>query len=290
MGRRISAAIVGIALAVLSAAHVAAQVLIQNQGSDTLLAVALDWAETYIKANPLVALAVTGGGSGSGITALIAGSVDLANASRDITEPERLQANKAGIIPVPHLVGHDALAVFVHRDNPLDTIAIPDLAAIYRRDGALLRWPQLGVTVPGCDGQKIAPIGRRRGSGSRAYFRETVLGAQGFKAEIPDVRDSEEVARRVAGDPCAIGYGGLGTLAPETKVLGIAREAHGPVVQPGIATAADRSYPIARPLYIYTSGPPQGAVKAYLEWILGDAGQCLVLKHGYAPVRPVACD
>jgi len=282
-------AVVAGAIAVSMSAD--ARTLIQNKGSDTLVNVAQAWAEAYREVNPDVAVAVSGGGSGTGIAAMINGTVDIANASRSMKDKEVDQAKANGQNPIEHVVGYDALAVFINKNNPADTLSIPQLAEIYGEDGATTKWTDIGIEVPGCEGQEIVLVSRQNNSGTFAYFREAVLGERrDYKLGTRDMHGSKDVVDLVEHTPCAIGYSGLAYATDRVKMACIATEDGGPCVSPSVATASDHSYPIARPLFMYTSGEPTGAIKEYLDWILSDAGQCIILKKGYAPVRDVTCN
>ena len=264
--------------------------VIQNKGSDTLVNVAQAWAENYRNVAPDVAIAVTGGGSGTGIAALINGTVDIANASRKMKQKEIDLAKGRGQDPVEHIVGYDALAVYIHKDNPMDSISIPKLAEIYGEDGAIDNWSDLGVNVPGCKGQEMVLVSRQNNSGTYAYFREAVLGKRrDYKLGTRDMHGSKDVVDLVENTPCAIGFSGLAYATDHLKLACIAAEEGGACVNPTVETASDRTYPIARPLFMYTNGAPQGAIKAYMDWILSDVGQCIIVDKGYAPVRAVEC-
>jgi phosphate transport system substrate-binding protein len=264
---------------------------IQNKGSDTLVNVAQAWAEAYQKVDSNVAVAVTGGGSGTGIAALINGTVDIANASRKMKDKEIKLAEKRGHKPVEFIVGYDALAVYVHHDNPVKSLSIPQLAEIYGEDGESEKWSQLDLNVPGCRKQEIILVSRQNNSGTYQYFRKAVLGGRrDYKLGSRDMHGSKDVVDLVEKTPCAIGYSGLAYATPHVKMACISKAAGEPCVTPSIDSASDGSYPIARPLFMYTSGEPQGETKKYLDWILSDEGQCIILKKGYAPVRPVKCD
>jgi phosphate transport system substrate-binding protein len=279
------------ALLLASAASVQARTEIQNKGSDTLVNVAQSWAEQYGKINPDVAVAVSGGGSGTGIAAMINGTVDIANASRKMKDKEIKQAEEHGQHPVEHVVGYDALAVFVHKDNPADSMSIADLAKIYGRDGEATKWSDLGITVPGCTSDEIVVVSRQNNSGTYAYFQEAVLGKKGkYRLGTLDMHGSKDVVDLVEKTPCAIGYSGLAYATDHVKMECIESEPGKPCVSPSEETAFDGTYPIARPLLMYTNGEPQGAVKDYMDWIKSDAGQCIVAKEGYAPVKEVTCN
>ena len=260
--------------------------LIQNKGSDTLVNVAQAWAETYGQMMNGVVVAVSGGGSGTGFSALINGTVDIANASREIRESEIEAIQDAqGLAPKEHVVGFDALAVFLHPDNPISEIDISTLAAIYGEGGAYDSWSDLGLTVPGCPSGEIVRVSRQNNSGTYAYFRETVLGEGEYKLGSRDMHGSKDVVDLVANTPCAIGYSGLAYATHEVKMPCVSVEDGSTCVEPNTQTALDRTYPIARPLFMYTAGEPEGAIKDYMDWILGDAGQCILMEAGYAPLR-----
>lgn len=263
--------------------------VIQNKGSDTLVNVAQAWAEAYQTVNPSVVVAVSGGGSGTGIAALINGTVDLANASRAIKEKEEQLAIENGHNPVQHIVGYDALAIFLHHDNPLGEISLEQLAGIYGDGGEITRWTDLGIEVPGCQGQEIVVVSRQNNSGTYAYFREAVLEKSDFKLGTRDMHGSKDVVDLVEKTPCAIGYSGLAYATDHINLPCVSRDTGGACTVPTVETAVDGSYPIARPLFMYTNGEPTGVVGEYLNWIKSDEGQCIILAKGYAPANPVSC-
>ncbi len=268
-----------------------ARTVIQNKGSDTLVNVAQAWAEEYQKVNPEVAVAVSGGGSGTGIAAMINGTVDLANASRKMKDSEVKQAKDRGQVPVEHVVGYDALAVYLHPDNPASTLSIEQLASVYGRKGKAQKWSDLGVKVPGCDSDEIVVVSRQNNSGTYAYFQEAVLGEKGkYRSGTLDMHGSKDVVELVEKTPCAIGYSGLAYATDHVQMACIEKEAGTPCVNPSVATAVDRSYPIARPLFMYTNGEPKGAIKEYLDWVMSDTGQCIIVNKGYAPAKTVSCE
>ncbi len=264
--------------------------VIQNKGSDTLVNVAQAWAEAYKEINANVAVAVTGGGSGTGISSMINGTVDIANASRKMKEKEFEMARANGIEPVEFVVGFDALAVFLHPDNPISEITLAQLAEIYGENGAYDSWSDLGVKVPGCGSDEIVRVSRQNNSGTYVYFKDAVLGKKrDYKLGSRDMHGSKDVVDLVENTPCAIGYSGLAYATHEVKMPCVIVAAGQACVAPSLTTAIDGSYPIARPLLMYTSGQPQGTTKAYLDWILADEGQCIIQEKGYAPVHPVSC-
>ena len=264
--------------------------VIQNRGSDTLLNVAQAWAEAYATVNPNVAVAVTGGGSGTGISAMINGNVDIANASRKMRDAEIEAARGNGVEPIEFIVGYDALAVYLHEDNPIESLTLAQLKVIYGEEGPVTRWSDLGVSVPGCGSDEIVLVSRQNNSGTYVYFKETVLGDDAeYKLGSRDMHGSKDVVDLVENTPCAIGYSGLAYATEHVGMPCVAVEEGGDCVAPTIATAVDGSYPIARPLLMYTAGLPQGAVKDYMDWILSAEGQCLILERGYAPYTDMEC-
>ena len=279
-----------VATALLGSMSLQARTLIQNKGSDTLVNVAQAWAEAYPEVNPEVAVAVSGGGSGTGIAAMINGTVDIANASRIMKDKELKLAEKNGQTPVEHVVGFDALAVFIHKDNPLESMTLEQLKDIYGRGKKVTKWSDIGITVPGCK-DEIVVVSRQNNSGTYAYFKDTVLGKGGkYRQGTLDMHGSKDVADLVEKTPCAIGYSGLAYATDHLKTVCIAKNANDACVTPTVATASDRSYPIARPLFMYTNGQPQGEIKNYMDWIMSDEGQCILVNKGYAPVRAVKCN
>ncbi len=264
--------------------------VLQNKGSDTLVNVAQAWAEAYGQVRPEVAVAVSGGGSGTGFSALINGTSDIANASRSIRESEIEAAQAQGIEPVEFIVGYDALAVYLHADNPIDEFTFGQLTSIYGEGGPFDSWSDLGVSVPGCSSDEIVRISRQNNSGTYAYFQETVLGENEYKFGSRDMHGSKDVVDLVESTPCAIGYSGLAYATEHIKMPCVSTEDGAPCVAPSMETAVDRSYPISRPLFMYTAGEPEGAAKEYMDWILSDVGQCILVEKGYAPIRrDLAC-
>jgi len=265
------------------------RVVLQNKGSDTLVNVAQAWAEEYKQVDPSVAIAVSGGGSGTGISALINGTVDIANSSRKLKPSEFEQARANGVEPIEFVVGFDALAVYVHPSNPIERLTLGQLAEIYGEGGGFEQWNQLGVTVDGCGSGEIIRVSRQNNSGTFVYFKNTVLGKQrDYKLGSRDMHGSKDVVDLVEHTPCAIGYSGLAYATEKVKLVAVARSEEGPFVAPSVESAVDESYPIARPLFMYTAGQPTGPAKAYLDWILSDEGQRIILAKGYASVRPVS--
>jgi len=255
---------------------------IQNKGSDTMVNLALAWAEAYARVRPDVRIAVTGGGSGTGIAALINGTADLANASRQIKVEERVEARQNGVEPVEHVVAGDAIAVVVHPSNPVGRLTIPELSAIF--SGMIKNWNEVGG-----DDRPIVLVSRESNSGTHVYFLETVVrqGKSGnttlFSPDTLLMPSSEGISSEVRQNPNAIGYDGLGYVTPDQKVLAVSRGPGSPYVMPRADTVSNGTYPVARSLYMYTAGEPRGALRSYLDWIESVDGQAIVRELGFVP-------
>jgi phosphate transport system substrate-binding protein len=264
-----------------------AKTIIQNKGSDTMVNVAQVWAEEYGKVASGVEVEVSGGGSGVGLAALLRGAVDVANASRDIKASEIEQAEKnTGKKPVGFTVGFDALAVYVHKDNPISEITLAQLSDLYAEGGQTTRWSELGVKIPGVSDDTIVRVSRQSSSGTYEFFREHALGNKDFRMGSRDLNGSKEVVELVGSTLTAIGYSGMGYATSAVKTLKVTSKPGSPAIAPTVAAVHDKTYPLARSLHVYTLGEPQGAVKQYIDWILSDAGQKVVEDSGYVPVPP----
>lgn len=260
--------------------------VIQNTGSDTMVNLAQAWAEEYAKLNPTVSVEVSGGGSGTGIAALIAATVDLANCSRQMEPQEMEQARKnSHKEPKEFMTGFDALAVYVHKDNPLEEITLEQLADIYGEGGKTTKWSQLGVNPPGSTTDEIIRVSRQSNSGTYQYFREAILGkGRDFMLGSRDLHGSKDVVELIGKTPGAIGYSGMGYATKEVKKLRVAKKKGETAYAPNVENTLNHTYPISRPLYIYSLGEPQGAVKQYIDWIHSEAGQRIVTESGYVPL------
>ncbi len=256
---------------------------IENKGSDTIVNLALAWAEAYAEVRPEVRISVTGGGSGTGIAAMINGTVDIANASRKMKPEEIEEAQANDIEPVEHVIAGDAIAVVVHPSNPVGGLSIAQLSAIFT--GQITNWRE----VDGED-HPIVLLSRESNSGTHVYFLERVV-REGIQKDdrlfSPDtllMPSSEGISNEIRQNPNAIGYDGLGYVTHDQKALCIIDQPGDPCVSPTAKTVQDGSYPIARPLFMYTAGEPIGAIREYLDWILGSEGQTLVKELGFVPL------
>jgi phosphate transport system substrate-binding protein len=257
---------------------------IQIKGSDTMVNLGQAWAEAFMKDNPGASIAVTGGGSGTGVAALIGGTTDIAQASRNMEPKEIAQAEKKGVEPKEIHVANDGIVLVVNLANPLSKLNIKQLSDVFT--GKTKNWKELG----GKD-QKIVALSRERNSGTHIFFVEHVvkLGDKKSKNEFaPSVLmmpSSQAIIEEVISNPAAIGYVGLGYLTSKEKALAIAGQTGGAYVLPSVKTVTAKQYPISRSLLFYTKGEPSGEVKSFVDYVLSPAGQKVVLKMDFVPLR-----
>jgi phosphate transport system substrate-binding protein len=255
---------------------------ITNRGSDTMVNLALAWAEAYAQADPRIQISVTGGGSGTGITALTSGTVDIANASRAMKPEEINDAKKNGVDPMEFIVARDAIAVIVNPANPVGQLTLRQVSDIFT--GRVNNWQELGG-----ENRPIVRVSREVNSGTHVYFLEAVirLGKPDdktiFAADTLLLSSSEGITAEVGQNPNAIGYDGLGYVTDAVKVIAIGTNPEGPFFPPSKETVLTHDYPISRDLYMYTNGQPQGIIRDYLDWVLGPAAQAIVAKLGFIP-------
>lgn len=257
---------------------------IDNKGSDTIVNLALAWAERYQTIKPDVKISVTGGGSGTGLTALINKSVDIANASRHIKPEELEAAKKAGMNPQEFVIARDAIAVIVNPENPVDYLTLAQLSAIYR--GEITNWKEVGG-----EDRPIVKLSRETNSGTHVFFLETVIRFGNsddktiFSADTLLLPSSEGIIAEVKENPNAIGYDGLGYVTHEVKMVAISSlETPDVYVIPSADTVADSSYLISRNLFMYTPDKPTGEIEAYIDWILSAEAQQIVRELGFVPI------
>ena len=258
---------------------------IENKGSDTIVNLALAWAEYYQGEHEDVRISVTGGGSGTGIAALINGTVDIANASRQIKTEEIEEAQSNGVDPIEHVIARDAIAVIVNPENPINKLTLQQISDIY--SGKFTNWKEVGG-----EDRPIVRLSRETNSGTHVYFLETVLRLSDKENKTLFSRDtlllpsSEGIIAEVRQNPNALGYDGLGYVPHDLKMIAIAEEPGGEYVLPSVETVNNATYPIARDLYMYTAGEPTGTVKIYLEWIMAsDEAQGIVKELGFVPIK-----
>ncbi len=256
---------------------------VQIKGSDTMVNLCQAWAEAFMKAHPDVSIAVTGGGSGTGIAALIGGTCDLAAASRTMKAKEIALATGKGGAPKEWIVARDGLAVAVHPRNPIQRLTISQVAGLFT--GSVSNWRQLG----GPD-MKVVLLSREVNSGTHVYFKEHVLAsaAEGqpreFSPEALLLPSSQAIADEVASNAAAIGYYGMGYRNEQNAVVAIAKTAADPYVAPSEDTVRSGAYPITRPLMLYVSATASPAAHAFLQFVLSPEGQAIVRQEEFVPV------
>jgi phosphate transport system substrate-binding protein len=261
-----------------------ASAYIQNKGSDTIVNLALLWAEEYQHVKPEIRISVTGGGTGTGITALMTNTVDIANASRAIKPEEMKEAKLKNFTPVEFVVARDAIGVIVHPSNPVNQLTLEQISNIYQ--GKIENWSEVGG-----ENRPIVRLSRESNSGTHVYFLETVirLGNSKNKSFFSDTTlllpSSEGIISEVRDNPNAIGYDGLGYITKEVKLLAVAKDAKSEYVLPSVESVNDNRYPVSRDLYMYTRGEPTGAIKDYLDWIRAAAAQKIVFDSGFVPIK-----
>jgi len=256
---------------------------IENKGSDTIVNLALAWAERYQTVRPEVSISVTGGGSGTGIAALINGTVDIANASRQISPEELAAASQGGQEPVEFVIARDAIAVVINPSNPVDQLTLQQISDIY--SGKINNWSEVGG-----EDRPIVRLSRETNSGTHVYFLEEVLRLGDENNDTLFSRDtlllpsSEGIGSEVRDNPNALGYDGLGYVTEDMKMVAVARDENSPYYLPSIETVNSGDYPVARDLYMYTATTPDGVVEEYLNWILASEAQQIVAELGFVPV------
>lgn len=257
---------------------------IQIKGSDTMVNLGQAWAEEFMAQNPTASIAVTGGGSGTGIAAIINGTCDIAQSSRRMKDLEVGLAKQRGREVQEWEVAVDALEVIVHPSHPISQLTIGQLSDIFT--GKIGNWKELG----GPD-QPILVLSRERNSGTHVYFLEHVVrkgnekGPEEFGPRTLMLSSSQAITEEVAQSPSAIGYVGMGYVTDRQKKIAVAKASGGPFVLPSVETALDESYPIARPLFMYTQKNPSGLVKAFLDFVLSEGGQQIVLQMDFVPMK-----
>jgi phosphate transport system substrate-binding protein len=267
-----------------SSSEGSASAYIQNKGSDTIVNLALAWAERYQQEHPEMRISVTGGGSGTGIASLINGTVDIANASRQIKPEEVEEARAQGIEPQEHVIARDAIAVIVNPENPVGQLTMEQVSRIFR--GRYNNWKDLGG-----EDRPIVRVSRETNSGTHVYFLESVirLGEKDnkdiFSADTLLLPSSEGIISEVSDNPNAIGYDGLGYVTEDVKVVGIAGVEGGEYIYPSADTVNSGTYPISRDLYMYTDAKVSPAIQAYLDWIISAEAQEIVTELGFVPVK-----
>lgn len=270
-------AIIAILLGIVGFAFAPAADKIVVKGSDTLVILAQKWAEVYMKSNPNVAIQVTGGGSGVGISALINGATDICNSSRKMkpTEKDKLKA-RYNTLGVEVACAKDGITVYLHPSNKVKELTIKQLSDIFK--GNIKNWKEVG----GAD-MDIKLYGRENSSGTYVFFQENVVKGD-YSPSCQTLPGTAAVVNAVVKDPAAIGYGGA-AYASGIEICKVKKDENSQGFVPTAETIKTGDYPITRYLYMYLRNKPTGAMKSYIDWILSPEGQKLVVEMGYFPVK-----
>jgi phosphate transport system substrate-binding protein len=265
-----------LAAAIVGPAHAARGLTVK--GSDTMVILGQRWAEQYMNAHPGSIIQVTGGGSGTGIAALINGTTEICMASRPMKADEKRKLrDRYQTMGVEIAVAKDGLSIYLNEQNPVKELSFVQLREIYT--GTITNWKQVG----GPDAQ-IVLYGRENSSGTYVYFKDNVLMGRDFSARCQTLPGTAAVVNAVSKDVNGIGYGGA-AYAKGIKDAAVKKDATSAAVLPSAATVKDGSYPVTRDLYLYTRVKPAGEAKKFIDWVLSNEGQELATKVGYFPVR-----
>ncbi|MDK9698810.1 MAG: phosphate ABC transporter substrate-binding protein [bacterium] len=258
--------------------HAQSKSVITVKGSDTMVILAQRWAEIYMGTHSDLSVQVTGGGSGTGISALINGTTDIANASRPLKPSEREKMKQRySSLGVEVKVAKDGLSVYLHESNPVRELSIEQIKQIYTK--VITNWKQVG----GPDA-KIILYGRENNSGTYVYFKDNVLGGADFAPSVQSLPGTAAVVNAVSKDKNGIGFGGA-AYGKGIKYCAVKKDASGIAYEPTEENIKSGAYPISRFLYMYLRNKPTGALKDYIDWILSPEGQSIVTKVGYFPVK-----
>lgn len=257
---------------------------IQIKGSDTMVNLAQAWAEKYMEKNPTDFVAVTGGGSGTGISSLISGTCDITMSSRNIKVKEIDLAKQKGVNPYEIKVALDGLAVVVHPGNPVSRLTIEQLAGIF--SGKITNWKEVGA-----EDKKIVVLSREVNSGTHVYFKEHVLrrndpnSQEEFAPGALMLSSSQAIADEVANNSNSIGYYGMGYISPKQKAIAVALDGKSEYITPTVENVVSGKYPISRPLFFYSDKEPCGVVKNFIDFALSREGQDIVVKTDFVPIK-----
>ncbi len=249
------------------------------KGSDTMVQLAQAWAEEFMKQHPDIQVSVTGGGSNTGLAALMNKGTDICNSSRPIKDEEKDQAAKKGIDVQEFVVARDALSVIVNLSNPISELTRDQLKDIYT--GKVTDWSQVGGT-PG----RIVLNSRETSSGTYVFFQEHVLGKGVPFADNAMLQPAtSQIVQTVAQDKGGIGYVGLGYVTDKVKAIKLKADAASPAVEGTVDNVMNGSYPLARPLFEYTAGAPSAVAQKWLDWVRGEGGQAVVKRLDFVPIK-----
>jgi phosphate transport system substrate-binding protein len=253
---------------------------IQIKGSDTIV----NLIQAFAEANPSLNISITGGGSGTGFASLINGTCDIAMSSREIEEKERILAESKNVKPIEFKIGLDGLVVLVNKNNPVDKLTLEQLRDIFT--AKITNWKEVGG-----EDKKIVILSRESNSGTHMFFKERVLRRNNqnakdeFAAQSLMMSSSQTIYDEVYQNPNALGYTGIGFVNKGVKVISVAVASNSRYVYPTSEAVINGTYPISRPLYLYTDGSPEGVVKTFIDYSLSDAGQKIVLETDFVPIK-----
>jgi phosphate transport system substrate-binding protein len=265
------------ALLIVAVSQIALAGQITVKGSDTMVRLCQRLAEEYMKGHKQAVIQVSGGGSSSGIAALINGATRICATSRPLTDAENSIAATKGVKVHQLVVALDGIAIYLHKSNPIDDLTLAQLRDIYT--DRITNWKDLGGTD-----QPIILYGRENNSGTYTYFQRQILGGEDFAERCEPLPGTASVVHAVTHDVNGIGYGGI-AWATTIKYAGIRVNDSTPAVLPSATTVSDRSYPISRELYLFLNGEPTGETREFLDWVLSSAGEKVVVESGFVPVR-----
>ena len=251
------------------------------KGSDTMVHLASTWAESFMEKHPDIEVSVTGGGSGTGIAALLNGTTDLCAASREIKQKELQLAQQKGLQPQEFVAARDGIAVIVNHKNPVSELTLEQLEKIFTGD--FERWNQAGGSDEG-----ILVLSRESSSGTYVFFQERVLQKKDYTPKAKLMPATSAIIQSVSSDQWTIGYVGLGyaqAAREKVKIIAVKTDPSSPAVLPSDKTVSAGDYLIARPLYLYTNGTPKGTVKNFIDFCLSESGQNIVRDTGYVTVK-----
>lgn len=260
------------------AAATAATTTISVKGSDTVLPLTQKEAEEFMKANAGAAITVVGGGSGTGITALLDGSTDICMSSRDLKMDEKLKFTEKSMDIQETTIGFDALSVIVHPENKVGQLTREQIEKIFT--GEIKNWKEVG----GADAQIVA-YSRESSSGTYEFFKEHVMAKKNYASTVLNMPATGAIVQSVSQTKGAIGYVGLAYMTPAVKAVSVSYDGGKTFVAPSVQGAKDKTYPIARPLYYFYDKKVEGKVKAFVDYVLSDIGQKNVADAGYVPIK-----
>lgn len=269
--------ILGLTLLMSPALINAQTVACKIKGSDTCLPLSQKFAESFIKKNKGSNISVVGGGSGVGIAALLAGTTDIAQASRKMKMAEKMKLQDAGQKVVETIIAYDALAVVVNPANKVSQLTREQLSDIFT--GKITNWKEVGG-----DDMKIIVYSRETSSGTYEFFKESVMKKKNYTSAALLMPATGAVVQSVSQTKGAIGYIGLAYVEKDVKALKVSYDGK-TFVTPNVENAKNKSYPVTRPLYYYYTGKTTAKIKPFVDYILSSEGQAIVLKEGYVPVK-----